>query len=177
MVRGTYTYIRTSDADDAGALKAIYNSEEPKSSLLDQRREVMSPTLDELRQAMGQGEFGRSAFYTVEDLTGVVRGFCSLRGAGPEPLYSDLLIILRDQLDFEGPLAGEVLDFLLTMAFQRLRMNKVIAHCLDSEGAYRAFLLGHGFRSSGVQREVVFSRGRWYNLEAFGLFRSETRYA
>jgi RimJ/RimL family protein N-acetyltransferase len=152
----------------------IYDPEHPRSCALDPRRELTLPTLDEVREAMGQKEMGRTAFSAIEDAHGSVRGFCSLRGINPELSYSEFVLIFLNDADYGEPMADEVFDHLCTLAFERTRLTKVITHCLDNEVAYRNFLMSHGFRSDGKQRELVYGRGRWYDLEALSLFREWT---
>lgn len=176
MIRGTHAVIRSADTDDAPYLKMIYDPDHPRSCALDLRRELMLPTIDEVREAMAQKEMGRSAFSAVEDVHGSVRGFCSLRGINPELSYSEFVMIFLDDADYAAPIAEEVFTYLRTLAFVRTRLSKVITHCLDNEVAYHNFLVAHGFRSDGRQRELVYGRGRWYDLEALSLFRDWTPY-
>jgi len=173
MITGANAVIRTAEPDDGAFLKAFYDPALPRSCLLDQRRELIVPTLDEVREVLAQKEQGRSVFYAVEDLEGQVRGFCSLRGLNQEAGYSEFIVILVDDADFGRPLATEVFEFLTRRAFYDVRLNKVMTHALGCEAAYRAYLLRHGFKSDGVQREAVFTLGRWHDLEAFTLFRSD----
>lgn len=177
MIRGEHTIIRAAESDDAATLRVVYDMARPRSCVLDHRRELVVPTLDELREAMNQKEMGRSAFSAVEDLSGAIRGFCSLRGLSPELSYSEYIVMFLDEADYAGPLADEVHEHLSRLAFQRLRLNKVITHCLECESAYREFLLAHGFGSDGRQRDVVFSQGRYHDLEALSLFGSSTAHA
>jgi RimJ/RimL family protein N-acetyltransferase len=169
--------IRSADPDDAAALKAVYDSQALRSSLLDQRRELNQPTRDELREVMSQKEMGKAVFYTVEDRSGEIRGFCLLRGSNSEARFSEFVVIFLDDSAFSSPLADEVFDFLARLAFQRMGNLKVVTHCLDTELEYRKFLTSHGFKSAGVQRDVVYSQGRWFNLEALTLFGSDCSFS
>ncbi|MCX5769088.1 MAG: GNAT family N-acetyltransferase [Candidatus Hydrogenedentes bacterium] len=169
MIKGAHSVIRTADPDDAEALKSVYDSQTPRSSLLDQRRELIAPTRDELREVMSQKEMGKAVFYTVEDVGGEICGFCCLRGSNPEAQFSEFVVIFLEESTFSTPMADEVFDFLSRLAFERMRNQKVVTHCLDSEAEYRKFLISHGFRSAGVQRDVLYSQGRWFNLEALTL--------
>ncbi len=177
MIRGAHSVIRSADPDDAAALKAVYDSQALRSSLLDQRRELNQPTRDELREVMSQKEMGKAVFYTVENATGEICGFCLLRGANPEAQFSEFVVIFLDDASFSTPIAAEVFDFLARLAFHRMHNHKVVTHCLDSETEYRKFLVAHGFKSAGVQRDVVYSQGRWFNLEALTLLRSDCTFA
>ncbi len=172
MIRGKYSAIRSAEADDAAVLKTFYDPSRPRSCLLDMRRELLLPSLDELREVLGQKEQGKPIFYAVENLTGEVRGFCSMRGQSLESTYGEFVVVL-DDADLDTPLAVEVFQFLANQAFVRMRFNKILTHCLDSEQEYRAYLLRHGFKSDGVQRDVTFMLGRWHNLEAFSLFAAD----
>ena len=169
MIKGAHSVIRSADPDDAGALKCVYDSQVLRSSLLDQRRELNTPTRDELREVMSQKEMGKAVFYTVEDLFGEISGFCLLRGSNPEAQFSEFVVIFLDDTTYSTGVGDEVFEFLARLAFQRMRNHKVVTHCLDTEVEYRNFLVRHGFKSAGVQRDVVYSRGRWFNLEALTL--------
>lgn len=173
MIKAQHCIIRSADPDDASALKAVYDDQQLRSALLDQKREFNSPTLDELREVMSKKEMGKAIFYTVEDLDGRIRGFCSLRGFNPEVQFGEIVVIFECRQIYATPLAAEVLDFLFRLSFQRMRIHKVLAHCLDCEHEYREFLIKNGFESAGVQRDVLFARGRWFNLEALTLMRAD----
>ena len=177
MIKGAHSVIRSADPDDAGALKSVYDSQTPRSSLLDQRRESNPPTRDELCEVMSQKEMGKAVFYTVEDLGGKICGFCCLRGLNPEAQFSEFVVIFLEESTFSTPVADEVFDFLSRLAFQRMGNRKVVTHCLDGEVEYRKFLISHGFKSAGVQRDVVYSQGRWFNLEALTLGSGDCEFA
>jgi len=177
VIKGAHSVIRSADPDDAGALKSVYDSQTPRSSLLDQRRELNPPTRDELREVMSQKEMGKAVFYTVEGRDGEICGFCCLRGLNPEAQFSEFVVIFLDETTFSTAMADEVFDFLSRLAFERMRNHKVVTHCLDSETEYRKFLISHGFESAGVQRDVVFSQGRWFNLEALTLRAADCTFA
>ena len=172
MITGQYAVIRTAEPEDAGVLHEFYDPARPRASLLDQRRELIVPTLEELREVMSQKEVTRGIFHAVEDPEGVLRGFCSLRSFNPELACGEVVMMLLDDAAFASALAAETLDFLLGQAFTRLKLHKVLANCLDSETALRGFLAGHGFMSDGVQRDVVFTLGGWHDLETLSLFRA-----
>ncbi|NIA13391.1 MAG: GNAT family N-acetyltransferase [Nitrospiraceae bacterium] len=177
MITGECAVIRTAEMDDATALKAAYDVPLPRSCLLDQRRELLTPTVDELRQTLGRQEVGQSLLYTIEDREGRVRGFCSLRGVNQEVSYTEFVMVLIDEEDYDTPLADEVFEFLSRRAFVEMGLNKIAAHALDEEATVRAYLLRHGFTSDGVQREVIYAGGRWHDLEALSLFAKSTPYA
>lgn len=173
MITGEYTHIRSADPDDAPAMHALYASALRRSALLDPRREPMQPTVEELREALGSKDAMKGNFFAVEDLCGVIQGFCVLRGSSREAGYGEFNLMLHDLSAYETPLAEEVFRFAHARAFERLRVRKLIAHCLDSETALYAYLLRCGFACNGTQREVFFGSGRWHNLHTFSLFAPE----
>lgn len=177
MITTEHAVIRAAEPDDAPVLQAVYRAGAPRACLLDQRREPVLPTYDEITEVMAQKEIGYPVFYAVEDKTGGLRGFCSLRGLNPEVNYSEWIVMLLEDADLKTPLAADMADFLKRQAFQRLGLNKVITHALECETALRDFLLRHGFRSDGIQREAVFTAGRYYDIETLSLFRAATPYA
>lgn len=175
MITREHATIRTADPDDAPAMHALYAAGTHRSALLDGRREPIQPNVDELREALATKEAMKGNFYAVEDRTGLVRGFCLLRGASKDAAYGEFGLMLLDEADYAAPLATEAFEFAFSRGFERLRLRKLLAHCLDTEHVFREYLLRHGFISNGVQREVFFGAGRWHNLETFSLYAPELR--
>jgi len=173
MITAQHCFIRTADPDDALALERFYAPEKPRAAFLDRKRELLVPTFDELRELLSAKEAKAGVFYTVEDRAGTIRGFCSLRGAHPEVSHAEFVVVFADDADYDAPFADDVFEFLTDRAFVQLKLNKVLAQCLDSEAAFRAFLAARGFQSDGVQRDVLFAGGRWRRLESLSLFRSQ----
>lgn len=173
MISTDHTFIRAADPDDAVFLKNLYTPRTLHSSLLDVRREPLAPSADELREMLGHKDAVRGAFHAIEDKTGMIRGFCGVRGVNQEAGFAEILLLFFDEGDYAGPMAVEALEFLCALGFKRMRLGKLLAHCLDSEAALRAFLVQRGFRSEGIQREVLYSQGRYFNLEALSIFPGE----
>jgi len=167
--------IRTTDPDDAPYLHALYIESPLRAALLDNKREPVLPTVTELRQTFTQKEARQGHFYTVEDAAGAVQGFCSLRGVTPDAGFGELTLTLADEAAYATPLADEALAFLFERAFVRLRLRKVLAHALENETPLRDFWLRHNFACDGRHREVVYARGRWYDLELFTIHRDAAR--
>lgn len=172
MIAAQHSFIRTADPDDAAALEGLYRHGIPRAALLDRRRELLLPNFDELRELLATKEAQSGIFYAVEDDTGCIRGFCSLRSALQEVSYAECVVLFAKDADYETPLAEDAFAFLTDRAFAKLRLNKLIAQCLDCETAYRAFLGARGFSSDGVQRDVLYTAGRWHALESLSLFRT-----
>lgn len=173
MIQGTYTYIRTTDPDDAPALYGLYDMRRPRAALLDMRREPLMPTRDELREMLGRKEAARGAFFTIEDRTGAIIGFCGVRGASLEARFAEATLMMCRESDCATPEADEALAFLRSRGFEWLRLHKLVAHCLDRESELRGALMRHGFVSEGVQREVLYAAGRRHNLEVLSLFAAD----
>ncbi len=169
MITGEHSVIRMAEPDDAYELRRLYDPERPRSALLDRRREIMLPSVDELREGLARPEKS-GVLYAVEDKTGGIRGFCSLRGASAELRYGEIILPLFEDADYREALAQEVLAYLCRLAFRDRRMNKVLAHCLGDETEWRALLAERGFRSNGVQRQVLWTLGRWHDIETLTLF-------
>ena len=177
MITGECTVIRTAEPDDAGALKRLYDPGVPLCCLLDVRREPIFPTFDELREAMSKSEMGQPFLHAVEDKTGVIRGFCSLRALAFDVRYGEIVMMFHDEADFAGPIASEVFEFLMRRAFEQFHLNKIMAHVLDSERAFVEALLRNGFVSNGTQREAVYTLGRWHGIETFTLRGRDSSFA
>lgn len=167
MITGDYTFIRGTEHDDVPALAALYRSGIPRAGLLDGRREPLMPTADELRDLLSRKEVAEGAFYTVEDRTGAIRGFCSLRGVNPEARHCEFSLLLLQPASYREPLADEAGTFLLERAFVRYGLRRVTACCLAHEREFAAYLRRHGFDTAGVQRDVLHAGGQWHDLETF----------
>ena len=102
-----------------------------------------------------------------------VLGFCALRAATDDlfPGRFDMMFFSED--DFPSPLAEEAVRFLLEEAFLRKGLKRIVSQCLNSEVALRALLVRHGFTSNGIQREVLYSGGRWFSVESLSLALSD----
>jgi len=174
MITGEHGVIRTAEQDDAVAMKRLYASPLPRSALLDRKRELLVPTLDELRELLNHKDAKRAGvFYTIEDRCGAVRGFCSLRGAHPEVAYAEFVVMFFEEADYANPMAGEAFEFLAHRGFVQMRLNKLAAQRLEWETAYRAFLVRHGFEGEGVQRDIAFACGRYHDQESLSLLRHD----
>jgi len=167
MITLDHAVIRTADSDDAYAILQLYGGA-PKAAYLNRKREIVLPTVDELRETLSSPKDPSSAqFLVVEDRSGEVRGFCALRGNPQQTAYGEILLLFDS---YEAPECSEALGYLCRQAFQEKRMHKVITQCLEDETPLRDLLIANGFESNGVQRHVLYAQGCWYNLETFSLF-------
>jgi RimJ/RimL family protein N-acetyltransferase len=171
MITREHSVIRTAGREDAPALRRYYSLGHPMAALLDQRREFLIPTAEEVAEVLGGSGLERlGGMNAIEDGTGVVRGFCAIRSTPNEPYMGQVVLMFESLSDYDSPLASEVMEYLREEAFARKRLRKAMAYLLDDEHTLRAYLLRHGFESDGVQREVLYAAGRWYNLETLSLF-------
>ncbi|MFA6242235.1 MAG: GNAT family protein [Candidatus Hydrogenedentales bacterium] len=173
MIVGEHSVIRAAEPDDAYSLIQLYDSEHPRSFLLGPAREVMTPTRDELREILIRRDLVAGTFLVVEDKQGDVQGAAVFRGAKLESEFAEVVLALARDEAYRSPLAHEVFLYLRRVAFVDKKLNKIVSHCLSTEEASRVFLLAHGFHSDGVQRDMTYARGRYYDLEAFSLFRKD----
>ncbi|MBI4559390.1 MAG: hypothetical protein HY706_17525 [Candidatus Hydrogenedentes bacterium] len=173
MITGEYSIIRTAESDDAFEMGRLYDPAYPRACLLDRKRELLVPTMDELRELLARKDKLAGQLQVIEDRAGNARGFCALRAAETELNYAEMVLMLFEESSYQSPLADEVFEYFSRVAFVHRKHNKLMAQCLDGESAYRAFLLGKEFRSDGVQREAFFSSGRWHNLESLTRFRNQ----
>jgi len=171
MIMGENTIIRTAEPDDARDMLRLYDPDRPRCALLNRHREPFWPTPDEVRELLAPRDNVPAIFFVIEDLEGIVRGYCALRmPAGLENFYGESLVLMHDDADYESPLATETMAWLRKRAFGDLRHRKLITHALDSETLYRAWLIAQGYESDGVQREVVYTQGRWQDCETLTLY-------
>lgn len=173
MITGEHAVIRSAEPDDAFALWQLYDPAIPRAFLLGPSREIMIPTIDEVREMLGRRDIVLGTFFAIEDKTGEVCGCCVLRGSKSESDYAEIVMVFGDDRLYESDLAEEVFQFILRTAFVEKRMNKLQSHCICTELAYRAFLAQRGFESDGVQRDMIYTKGRYYDLESLSLFRAE----
>ena len=177
MIEGKQSRIRGIERDDAAALQRFYDPQHPRASLLDNRMEPALPTRDELRELLGKDGKQRGQLFAVEEMDGRIAGFCSLRGAQGESNFAEAALLLNEDDAYEAELAGEALEFLKARAFIRQGLNKIFAQCLESEAAFRACLLRHGFTSDGARREAFHSGGRMHDVEALSFFARDYNHA
>lgn len=170
MIQTPHGYIRAAESEDAPALVRLYDPARPRAALLDAKREPIMPTLDDVRELLARKEVQQGVLYAVEDAVGIVQGFCSVRGVNTEAAFGETALLFLEDETYATPLAEDALDFVLERAFARQRLRKLLAHGLEGETALKTFLLGHGFESNGVQRDVLYSLGRWHCLEVFTRF-------
>ncbi|MCP4639973.1 MAG: GNAT family N-acetyltransferase [bacterium] len=173
MIVGEHAVIRTADVDDAPLLWRLYDTRRPRSFLLGPAREILIPSRDELQEILSRKDKLAGTFFVVENREGEIQGCCTLRGAMRGAFYNEVTLSLVHEADYATPLADEVMEFLKHMGFMERKLLKIVSHCLDRETEYRAFLVRHGFESDGVQRDMVYTLGRYYNLESLSLFRED----
>ena len=171
MITGLYCAIRTADPNDARALSALYNGAVPRAAYLNRRREILLPTLDDLRETLTQqNRPNPSSLYVVEDLEGLLRGLCALNTGGTETAHGEIFCLFHYEEDYVSPIGRETLAFLCRQGVREKHLNKVVAQCLETETGYRQALADMGFESNGVQREVLYTQGRYFSLETLTLY-------
>lgn len=164
--------VRFADPDDAGRLIFYYRSPQLYSALLDQCREPVMPTRDELAEMLAGKDRMYGQLFALLNAAGTVLGFGGLRGCSLENLTGEIFLLLGDQQDYHAESAGGMLQFLLDRAFHRLHLNKVLAVGLvEEEQGWLTLLRNTGFQSCGVQREILYARGCWFDLETLSLKR------
>ena len=136
---------------------------------MDQKREYIIPTTDELRELLGGVKNMGGVLNAVEDLSGNVRGFCTVRSAPGEMPVGQFALMMLDEGDYARPIMDDIMNYLVAEAFQRRGQHKVMVYRLDYETKIRDLYLAHGFESDGFQREVLFAGGRWLDLESLTL--------
>ena len=165
MISNPHSYIRSTDPDDAPHLARIYHADTLCCALLDQHREPMLPTVDELREVLASPEAAKGAFHTIEDNLGQIRGFVCLRGLSQDASFCEVSVLPLPDITLELPCFPEAIQFVLERAFVHHGLNKVLAHVLDTESSMRAFYNHHGFQSAGLQRQVLFAQGKYHDIE------------
>jgi len=171
MITFTHGVIRTAEPDDAWDLVRLYDARRPRAAFLGRNREVIIPGEDEMREILRPDEGRPQVFYAIEDTEGVIRGYGGKRsGSTGEAHYGELLLYMHDDEDLETPLAQEAWQWLLRRAFMDELWRKAVANVLDSEPVQRAWFLARGFESCGVQREMLYTGGRWLHSETLVLY-------
>jgi RimJ/RimL family protein N-acetyltransferase len=169
LITSAQGYIRATEEDDSAWFHRLYAAGPPRFALLDLKREPLMPTLLEVRETLGSKEAARSQSFTLESAEGEIAGFLALRGLNQETGFCEVTPLLLDEAAVNGPLAHWAMDYAMERAFAVMRLRKVTAHALCRETHLREFLLARGFACDGVQREVLFSQGRWMDVLCFSL--------
>jgi len=170
MIKKKYTIIRNADRFDAKELLNFYFYTPPFACLLDTKREPIIPNLSELEELLQHKDTAQS-FYAVENKQGDIRGFIVLKGINPEVLFGEIMLLFDNEIyEKEDTLIGEALEFIETRAFRQLHLRKLMTTCLDEENSLRQFLQSHSYQCEGCMREVLFTCGKWHNLETWAKF-------
>jgi len=169
MITCEHGYIRFSEADDALFLRQLYLEKPRRAALLDTRREPIMPSTQEVRDMLARKDAAQGLMYTVEDSTGVLKGWVGLRGINYEARYAELVLLFASAEDYSGALADEALEFLLGSAFNHFMLHKVLVLCLDTERALMEYLQRKKFVDAGTQRQALFSGGVSHDLHIFTL--------
>lgn len=162
-------YIRMAEPDDARTLWWLYFDGNPRAGLLDNRREPLIPTVDELRELLGRHEAAMGNLFAIENNVGEVAGFCNLRGMTQDTGFGDLAVMFHSDNTFQTTLADSVMHFVFERSFEKSQRKRIYASILSCESCLRDFLIRHGFESNGVQREVIYARGTWLDIESLSL--------
>lgn len=171
MIIGAHSVIRSAEPDDLNELRRLYDPARPRAVFLDRAYELNYFSRDELLEMLRRKDLSQQGigFLAIEDLDGLVRGFCMLRAVNGEARYAELFMGLLDPADLTLPLADEVYAYLRRRAFDELKLQKMVAHALDLEPEFRAFVLGKEFHCDGVQRRMVYTLGAYHDLETYSL--------
>ena len=173
MITVAHGYIRFSEAEDAFFLRDLYLNAPKRAALLDTRREPLMPTVSEVRELLARKDAAHGLMYTVEDTTGALKGWCSLRGVNYEAGYGELMFLFDSEEDYHNAIADETMGYLLGRAFRQFNLYKVLVLCLDMEQALMQYLERKGFSRAGTQRQALFSGGTWHDLHIFTLRSSD----
>ncbi|MGC8737605.1 MAG: GNAT family N-acetyltransferase [Candidatus Hydrogenedens sp.] len=172
MIKKTYATIRNADRFDAKELLRFYLHKPIFATLLDTKREPLMPNLSELEELLQHKDTAQS-FYAVENKIGDISGFVILKGINAEALFGEMMLLFENETyDNESALIGEALEFIEVRAFQQLHLRKLMTTCLDVEERLRNFLLNHSYQCEGCMREVLFTCGKWHNLETWAKFQN-----
>lgn len=172
MIKKTHAIIRNADRFDAKELLRFYLHKPIFASLLDTKREPLMPNLSELEELLQHKDTAQS-FYAVENRIGDICGFVVLKGINPEVLFGEMMLLFENEVyEKEEVLIYEALEFIETRAFQQLHLRKLMTTCLDEEENLRNFLLNHSYQCEGCMREVLFTSGKWHNLETWAKFQN-----
>lgn len=179
MITTEHCIIRTAETDDAATLCAAFDPDHPLAFFVGGGRELNRPSVDEICAAILESQKRvNENLYVFEDTMGVIRAFGAVRSSGREEAFGEFSYAPVDRGDYSGALVDVAYDFIFRLGFERLHLNKLMAHCiLPCEVGLRQSLADHGFVSTGIQRQVVYTQGKYYDLEALQIFRRDTKYA
>ncbi|MCX8063689.1 MAG: GNAT family N-acetyltransferase [Candidatus Hydrogenedentes bacterium] len=170
MIVKEYSVIRTVEYKDVDCLYKFYNGDKVYGSLLDQKREPVYPTLSELEELL-QNKDVVNSFYVVEDKDSNKIGLVGLKGINQEVLFGEVIILFDDGIFKSSlPIVSEALDFIEEKAFRRMHLKKVLSLCLDSETSLMEFLSSRSYKFEGELREVLYTKGKWHNLQTWAKY-------
>lgn len=170
MIKKKYAIIRNAERFDAKELLRFYLHKPAFACLLDTKREPLLPNLSELEELLQHKDTAQS-FYVVENKAGDIRGFIVLKGINPEVLFGEIMLLFDNEIyEKENALIEEALEFIETRAFVQLHLRKLMTTCLEEEQYLRPFLQNHSYQCEGCMREVLFTCGKWHNLETWAKF-------
>jgi hypothetical protein len=169
MKLSPHTTVRFCEPDDADFIRDLYYDGIPRAALLDGRREPMLPLRSEILEIIRKSEAARAMLFSIEDGTGILRAWSGLRGLNPDARFAELFLVFADEAGYDSLQADEALGYLLDRAFFQTDLGRVLVSCLESEKAWRQFLLRKGFSSCGIQRDIMCISGTWTGIETLEL--------
>lgn len=155
------TRIRPARADDAEAIRAIYNVEVTSSTVT---FDLVPRTLDEQHEWLAARQ-GALACLVAEDDDGEVVGFAALSRYRDRPAYAtsveESVYVHRDH---QGRGIGRDLLAALVDTARRHGFHTVVARIVGGHEASIALHRACGFDEVGTEREVGRKMGRWLDV-------------
>lgn len=162
QVVATDVEIRLATADDAEAIRAIYNQEVVEST---STFDLVPRSLDEQRRWLAERSGAFSAIVAVDRVTEVVIGFAALSPYKERAAYAttveDSIYVHRDHA---GKGVGRLLLSRLLDVARTSGFHTVIARIEATGAASRALHVACGFELVGVERQVGRKFKRWLDV-------------
>ena len=174
MLRGKLVYLRGLERDDLKLLHEMQNDEEVMEWARFRPDHMVS--MEALEKEYDGELKGNSAtrrtFAVVEQETGRVAGWCSVRWGRPFHTSADIGLALGRE--FRGKGAGaEVVRLLTELAFGQYNMHKVELFTRADNAAMIKSAEKNGFKVEGRIRETLYFNGRFHDGVQMGVLREE----
>lgn len=109
----------------------------------------------------------------IEDSSTRLVGSCSFSRPQPDYQYYELRVLIFDAADRGRGLGSEAILLLVRHLLANRRINKLLLAFESGDVAARRLAETCGFTREGVDRQAVFRRGRYRDLERYSLVRDE----
>jgi RimJ/RimL family protein N-acetyltransferase len=171
-MQGKLVRLRGYEKSDVDALMRWFADEEV-TDLLGPINVPVTRAQQESMIARVTGPDSPERAFVIESLDGKAIGDCGLRGFNWINRYAELFITIGDKSFWGRGYGSDAVRLLLRLAFDKLNLHSVwLTTLATNERAIRCYEKC-GFKRQGLFRENSYVRGRFVDVVAMGILRSE----